>query len=141
MPHETSVRFVGLDMYDFALIPFTHMYFATPITCYIFHDNHNGLPHGCYSDKLYNVRMIVFNQDSTFFQQRLCLFLGECFSTRFNCDSNMHRFINSSFNHSKVALCDRRIIENKIKGKQRQMPKTPSHCTGACAHIRAPSNK
>lgn len=107
-------------MSAFALIIFTHMQFANPFTCYIFHNDHNGRPDGCNSDKLYNVRMIVINQASTFFQQRLRLFLCECFFTRFHCYRNILRLINSFVNHSKVALCDRSMIdsiENQRKAK------------------------
>lgn len=104
----------------FAFIIFTHMQFATAFTCYIFNNDHNGRPDGCNSDNLYNVRMIVINQASTFFQQRLRLFLCECFFTRFHCYRNILRLINSFVNHSKVALCDRRMIdsiENQKKAK------------------------
>lgn len=122
-------------MYDSALIPFTHTYFATPLTCYIIHNNHQRRPHGCNSDILYNVRMIVFNQASTFSHQRLRLFLCECFFTRFHCYSNIHRLINSFVNHSKEALSDRRIIENeKSKESKDKCQKKPTLVLSAQAH-------
>lgn len=116
-------------MSAFALIIFTHMQFANPFTCYIFHNDHNGRPDGCNSDKLYNVRMIVINQASTFFQQRLRLFLCECFFTRFHCYRNILRLINSFVNHSKVALCDRSMIDSiENQRKAKTCKKTCSQC-------------